>query len=209
MKYKLVIFDFDGTLADSYPFFLGVQNELAKKYNFRQLTEEELKAIDGDPLEIVKRAGMPLWKLPFTMVSARRMLSERIDQIPLFEGVLKTMEALSKKGAMLSMITSNSYANVAKKLGADTVSLFRNPQFKTSLFGKGARLKKLISKTRIDPAKVIYIGDEVRDVKSAKSQHVPFGAVSWGYTSLDTLRKYSPEEVFHSMEEIVEIVSQE
>lgn len=38
MKYKLVIFDFDGTLADSFPFFLSTVNDLANEYNFKKIS---------------------------------------------------------------------------------------------------------------------------------------------------------------------------
>jgi len=206
MKYKLAIFDFDGTLVDSYPFFLGVQNELAKKYNFKQLTMDELDASNGDPMKMMKEAGMSLWKLPLVMRGARKMMADRIDQIPLFGGVNNMLQALSKNGVALSMITSNSYANVSKKLGTDNMTLLRDPQFDTSLFGKGSRLKKLIRRTMVEPKDTIYIGDEIRDIKSARAQHIPFGAVSWGYTRIETLIEHSPTEVFKSMDEIVETI---
>ena len=204
MKYKLVIFDFDGTLVDSYPFFLEVQNELAKQYNLKQLTLDEMDASDGDPRKMMKMAGMSLWKLPLFMRSARKMMAERIDRIPLFDGVGDMLQKLSKSGVMLSMITSNSYANVSRKLGADTMSLFIEPQFDTSLFGKGKRLKKLLRKTRVESRRVIYIGDEIRDIKSSHAVQVPFGAVPWGYTRIETLKEHSPAEVFKSMDDIVE-----
>lgn len=204
MKYKLAIFDFDGTLADSYPFFLEVQNELAKQYNLKQLTMDDLDASDGDPRKMMKMAGMSLWKLPLFMSGARKMMAERIDRIPVFDGVEEMLQKLSKSGVMLSMITSNSHANVSNKLGADIMSLFIDPQFDTSLFGKGKRLKKLIQSTKVEPSRVIYIGDEVRDIKSSHAKHIPFGAVSWGYTRVETLIEHSPAEVFNSVDEIVE-----
>jgi len=204
MKYKLAIFDFDGTLVDSYPFFLEVQNELAKQYNLKQLTLDEMDASDGDPRKMMKMAGMSLWKLPLFMRGARKMMAERIDRIPLFDGVGEMLQKLSKSGVLLSMITSNSYANVSRKLGADIMTQFIEPQFDTSLFGKGKRLKKLLRKTKVEASRVIYIGDEIRDIKSSHTVHVPFGAVPWGYTRIETLKEHSPAEIFKSMDDIVE-----
>ena len=44
MKYKLAIFDFDGTLADSFPWFLGIINDVADKYRFRQIEDYEVES---------------------------------------------------------------------------------------------------------------------------------------------------------------------
>lgn len=208
MKYKLVIFDFDGTLADSFPFFLGVQNELADKYKFKKLSMEELEALNGDPRKMMRHVGMPLWKVPFVMNDARKLMAERIDQIPMFDGVEKMLQGLSKSGITLSLITSNSHNNVYKVLNPDNMALFLDPQFDTSLFGKGPRLKRLLRRTKIDPSQAIYIGDEIRDMKSASAQNIPFGAVSWGYTRIANLKEYSPAEVFNSVDEIVERIVQ-
>lgn len=151
---------------------------------------------------------MPLWKLPFTMNDARKLMAERIGKIPMFDGVEKMLQDLSKSGILLSLITSNSHNNVYKVLNPDNMALFLDPQFDTSLFGKGPRLKKLLRKTKIDPSQAIYIGDEIRDMKSASAQSIPFGAVSWGYTRIDDLKKHSPAEVFYSVEEILERIVQ-
>ncbi|MGZ5882650.1 MAG: HAD hydrolase-like protein, partial [Xanthobacteraceae bacterium] len=47
MKYKLVIFDFDGTLADSASWFLGILNDLARRHGFRSVTEAEIEMLRG------------------------------------------------------------------------------------------------------------------------------------------------------------------
>jgi len=45
MKYKLAIFDFDGTLADSFPFFLTTVNELAGIHKFKRIDSAELDTL--------------------------------------------------------------------------------------------------------------------------------------------------------------------
>lgn len=47
MKYKLVIFDFDGTLADSLAFFMETINLLADRYKFKKITSSEADALRG------------------------------------------------------------------------------------------------------------------------------------------------------------------
>ena len=46
-KYRLVVFDFDGTLADSYPWFIGVLNDVAAKFDFNKVDAAEHKTLRG------------------------------------------------------------------------------------------------------------------------------------------------------------------
>ena len=45
MKYRLAIFDFDGTLADSFPFFIRVFDQLADRHGFRRIAPDEVPAL--------------------------------------------------------------------------------------------------------------------------------------------------------------------
>ena len=47
MRWDLAIFDIDGTLADSFPFFIGIQNRLAAMHGFRRIEAEEVEALRG------------------------------------------------------------------------------------------------------------------------------------------------------------------
>ena len=53
MKYKLVIFDFDGTLADSFEWFLGVVGELAARHKFKTFARSELDELRGSSARTV------------------------------------------------------------------------------------------------------------------------------------------------------------
>ncbi len=60
VMYKLVIFDFDGTLADSFPWFLQVSNTLADRYRFRRMTEQEGTALRGmSARQMIQHFGVP------------------------------------------------------------------------------------------------------------------------------------------------------
>ena len=45
MKYRLVIFDFDGTLADSFPWFVGTLNAVADKFKFKRIEEGAIERL--------------------------------------------------------------------------------------------------------------------------------------------------------------------
>jgi NAD(P)-dependent dehydrogenase (short-subunit alcohol dehydrogenase family) len=65
MAYKMVIFDLDGTLADTFPWFLSVLNGVADRYRFRRIEKHEVERLRGfNARQMVKHLGVPAWKLP-------------------------------------------------------------------------------------------------------------------------------------------------
>ena len=74
-----------------------------------------------------------------------------------------------------------------------------------SMFGKPARIQKVLKKTGIPCHEVISIGDQVADLEAARKEQVAFGAVSWGYGAIESLRAHSPEEEFDCVSAIKRI----
>ena len=62
---KHIIFDFDGTIADSSDVALQIVNELSEKYNYKKMTREELVTLNTQPLkDRFKSVGVSFFKLP-------------------------------------------------------------------------------------------------------------------------------------------------
>jgi len=58
MPYPLVIFDLDGTLADSLPWFLRNVNSIAERFSFRRVAEEDVEVLRGLGSRVLKsRSG--------------------------------------------------------------------------------------------------------------------------------------------------------
>lgn len=208
MKYKLAIFDFDGTLADSFPFFLSTVNELADKHKFKRLNDADLEIFRrSSARKMMDQVGMPLWKLAIVGRSFKAIMAKNSDQIPLFAGVENMLHTLSRQGVVLSLVTSNSYENVRRILQPNNLDLMVHHQCGASLFGKATRLRKVLRATGIHPNDAIYIGDEIRDIEAAQIERINSGAVAWGYTFADALMEYSPSEMFSSMDDLIEKIA--
>ncbi|HEY4187557.1 MAG TPA: HAD hydrolase-like protein [Polyangia bacterium] len=206
MKYKLAIFDFDGTLADSFPFFAGTINTLAQQYDFKTVGDEEEQALRRlNAREIIKHVGLPRWKLPLVAASFIARMGERAADIPLFPEVEETLTHLGHAGVVVSIVSSNSRDNVTKILGPRVLSVVSHVDCGMSMFGKSSRINKLLKKTKVPPASAIYIGDQLTDLEAAHRSGVAFGAVSWGFSAVEALRARAPEEEFGSVSEIKRI----
>jgi phosphoglycolate phosphatase len=204
-SFKLVIFDFDGTLADSLPWLLDAFDQVADRYRFKRLERGEIDELRHfGARHLLAHHRVPTWKLPLIMRHLRSLMRRDIATIRPIPGVEEALRALAAKGIELGLLTSNSRENVTRVLGPETSALFRYWECGSSLFGKTARLRKLLRVTRYARDEVIFLGDEIRDAEAARGALIPFGAVAWGFTHLSSLATYDVAETFVDAKELVE-----
>jgi phosphoglycolate phosphatase len=197
----MVIFDFDGTLADSFGWFLAVLDDVAKRYGFRRVGEDEVADFRRlDARQILDRLALPRWKLPL-VAAHMRSLQAKADIRP-FPGIPALLDDLSRSGLRLALVSSNAAANVRRVLGPDTITRFDHLDCGAGLFGKAGRLKTVLRRAAIPAAQVIAIGDEIRDIEAARACGIATGAVSWGYTDGDALAAHSPDFLVHNLDEL-------
>lgn len=208
MPYKLAIFDFDGTLADSFPWFLATLDDAADRYRFRRLAPAEAEALRGlDARDVIRRVGLPAWKVPLVARFMRERMARDIEGISLFPGVEAALERLAAGGVALAVVSSNSEANVRRVLGARHAALVGHFGCGASLFGKRAKLRGALRAAGVRPGEALSIGDEIRDHRASAAEGIPFGAVAWGYTRPEALAALAPREVFARVDEIAERVA--
>lgn len=195
MNYKLIIFDFDGTLADTFSLFLNAINEAADRYRFKRIDWDLDILRRLDVKQILSCHEIPFWKLPFVVRHMQSLMKRNIADITLFPGIDQALHALSENGATLAIVTSNSRENVLKVLGAQNAERFSYIEC-ASVFGKKNKLRKILANSQIAPEDAILIGDEIRDAQAAKEAGIPFGAVSWGYNHIDALRLHGAQKIF-------------
>jgi phosphoglycolate phosphatase len=205
MKYKLAIFDFDGTLADSFPWFLSVFDRIADRYRFRRIERPEIEAVRGySARQLVRHLGVPAWKLPLIARHMRRLMAADIAQIALFPGVDRLLRGLVDRGVRLAIVSSNSTANVRRVLGPANAALIEHFGCGASMFGKRAKLRSVLRRSGVPASAAISIGDELRDLQASRAAGITFGAVSWGYTDPRALRAHAPDEIFANFEDILD-----
>ncbi|HUB88238.1 MAG TPA: HAD hydrolase-like protein [Dyella sp.] len=206
MTIKLAIFDFDGTLADSYAVFAEAVNVLAQRHGFRQVQLHEQQVLRGmSARDLLRELHLPPWKVPAVMTDFRTILQQRIHDVHPFPGVVEALHALLDKRMPLALATSNTLQNVTTVLGDTLISRFATVECGTSLFGKSHRLRRILKHTRMISAEAIYVGDEIRDAEAANDAGIMFGAVAWGYTTPEALLRTRPERLFRMPADMLEL----
>jgi phosphoglycolate phosphatase len=203
MSYRLVIFDFDGTLADTFPWFSRVLNGVADRFGFKRIEDGEGETLRGlSAQEIIAHLGVPRWKLPLIARHMRKLAAEHRDEIRLFAGVDRMLQGLAERGIWLAVVSSNSEANVRRTLGPENEVLINDYACGASLFGKAAKFRRVLKRSRVLPFEAICIGDEIRDAEAARTVGIAFGAVAWGFTELQALRAHRPDMIFASLGDV-------
>jgi phosphoglycolate phosphatase len=208
VRYRLALFDFDGTLADSFPWFLQRFNHLADRHRFGRIEEHEVDALRGySARQMMTHLRMPAWRLPFVVRDMRRLMAQDIHTVRPFAGVPEMLRELADAGVVLALVTSNSSDNVRLVLGAEVATLFAHVECGASMFGKRARFRRVLRRSGIPAARAIAIGDEIRDAEASRKAGIDFGAVGWGYTTPAGLSAQSPAAFFETVDDIVRVVA--
>jgi phosphoglycolate phosphatase len=203
MGYTLVIFDLDGTLADTFPWFLRHVNDIADRFGFRRIAPEDVEGLRrAGSREIVKRLEVPFWKLPLIAQHMRQLKASHAHEIALFPGTGDMLRSLWEAGVRLAIVSSDSEANVRRQLGEANAALISDFDCGASLFGKAAKFRRVVKRAGVAPSEAIAIGDEVRDLEAARGAGIAFGAVTWGYAAEEALRAREPDVVFEKVGDV-------
>jgi phosphoglycolate phosphatase len=156
--------------------------------------------------EIIRRVGVPLWKIPLIAAHMKRLMAEDIDGIALFDGAAEMLLDLKSSGMRLAVVSSNSEKNIRRVLGHKNAALIDHYGCGASIFGKPPKFRQVLRRSGVRAHEAICIGDEVRDAEAARSLGIPFAAVSWGYATPELLASQEPDQMFVSVGDITRAI---
>lgn len=202
--YKHIIFDFDGTIANSVPIFLKIYNELATEKNFKLISAETIPQIRH--LSYLKRAeylGIPLYQIPFIIPVLYKKYKQNIQSLQAYDGIFDFLTALHQQGFTLDIVSSNSKENILQFLDNQNFTHFRNIYCSENFMGKDKVLKKLLKATEYPLRECLYIGDENRDIEACMKINMDCAWVNWGYEDeLQPQLQYYPKGHFKTHKEL-------
>lgn len=192
---KVILFDFDGTLADSFGMAMSIFHELTGGKH--ALDAEALEALRGLPAgKVMKELGVAIWRAPFMLSKGRSMMGLRLEELMLFPDVTNVIKELHKRGYRMFILSSNSAENIMQFTEHQEISsYFEGIYGGIGLFSKARVMRKVMRANHISKDESMYIGDESRDVHAAQRVGIPCIAVSWGYNSLPALEATHPTHI--------------
>lgn len=204
---KVLLFDFDGTMADSFGTAMSIFHELTGGKH--QLSPTELETLRGLPAgKIMKELGIAIWRAPFMLNRGRKLMSERLDELSLFPDLNNIFKRLHDQGYRMFILSSNSAENIMHFTEAQGIAAyFEGIYGGVGLFSKARSMRKVLRANHITAADCIYVGDEVRDINAAQRVGVDCIAVSWGYNTAEALEAARPTYLAARPKDLLRILS--
>lgn len=201
---KTLIFDFDGTIANSFETLLTIFEDITKRPE--KLTVKEINTLRGQPLkQIIKQLKIKRWQIPRLVIKAKRSLALKMISISPFPDIPEALKQLHGNGSQMFILSTNSTQSISgflKKNGLD--GYFTRIYGDIGLRSKSSALKKLMKKESLDPKKCIYVGDEVRDIEAAKKAGIGSVGVTWGFNDKKAIVNAQPDFVADSPKNLAE-----
>lgn len=188
-----LIFDFDGTIADSFRLNVDIFCKITgRPATHTQRDIDRLRQMQTR--EVLRELDISLWQIPFLLSKWRKVMTKRMNEIKPFPAIVPVLQKLQQQGHTLSIVSTNSSQNIELFLAnCNLRQFFTDIYGNIGFFGKRRILKRILRDKQLTPTDCFYIGDETRDINAGNKVGMRTIAVTWGYTgdkALQTSRPY-------------------
>ena len=206
-KYKILLFDLDGTVADTDQMIVETMNILYDLYRGGKRTPvEEIYYFSGPPIYDTLNKEFPGCDMEFMHSEFRRVSVELYPKtVKPYPHCKETLLSLKEKGYKLGIVTNKIHSSTTlclNLIGLDGIfdSLVCYDDVKNPKPDKESILKSMDILGAADLSEVLYIGDNKLDLLTARNASVDCALVNWGPRVLD--KSLKPEMIISSYEDL-------
>ncbi|MFZ2663948.1 MAG: HAD-IA family hydrolase [Patescibacteria group bacterium] len=204
---KTLIFDFDGTLADTLSYSVNYAYEFNRKRKLLSRERINLEEFRKMGLyDFIKTLGVRKRDLFWFLFQIQRKMHKEIKNISTFNGLPEVLKELKSRNVKIGIVTSNSKRNAVKFIKNNNLNDFDFIYSTFSYLGKGRLIRKAIKKYKLNKNDVIYIGDEMRDIDAARSSGVKSASVTWGYNLESVLSSNNPDFMIYQPKDLFKLL---
>lgn len=198
--YKLLIFDWDGTLVDSIGRIVDSMRVASDACGLPQRDDARIKGIIGLGLPEAVASLYPELDDAYCIEMFRHHYSQHyfsLEHQPsaLFAGVGEALQAFREAGYLLAVATGKSRMGLDRVLhGRGWESFFDVTRCadETASKPEPLMLEQIMAHCAVEPAQALMVGDSIFDLQMARNAGVDSVAVGYGAQSLDELDRYGP-----------------
>jgi phosphoglycolate phosphatase len=197
VKYRLLVFDWDGTIIDSAATIAECMREASRELGLEVPERSRARHVIGLGLHDAMRIAvpdLPAQRYPEFVACYRRHFLAREDSMQLFDGMRELLEDLSKKH-LLAIATGKGRRGLDRALGAAKLK----PYFAASRCADEtnpkphpAMLLEIMEELQTDSQSVLMVGDTSHDLKMARAAGVDALAVTYGAHPEEGLQTCGP-----------------
>lgn len=207
-RFKLVVFDWDGTLSDSTAIIAGAIQAACRDLGEPVPDDRAARYVIGLGLADAMRVVAPALSVHRHAELAARYRDHylgREDDIPLFEGARELLDDLAASSHLLAVATGKTRAGLGRVLDKTGIA----HRFHATRCADEGRPKPhpdmllyLMDRLCVAPAETLMVGDTTHDLELARNAGVASVAVSYGAHPAEGLVRVDPLATVHSMSEL-------
>lgn len=217
MKYKLIIFDLDGTLANTAPDLLGTLARITKPYDLPPLGMDQFGQIIGHGAKAMITRAFEINDKKLDNETLELLFKHFLqdysvniaNETTLFDGVIEAMNTLEENGYSFALCT-NKTESMARLLLEE---LGVTKRFKSITGGDTFEFRKPDARHLEETAKLagfaisdaIMIGDSATDINAALNSNIPSVVVTFGYSDLP-IKDLGATEIINSFSELTKAI---
>jgi HAD superfamily hydrolase (TIGR01509 family) len=209
---KVIIFDFDGTLLDSYNAHIAAYKEVFTSIGL-ELKEEELTKRFGKSTKSILSGILPTQFLPEVERLAKKkheLFSKRLHEVKLYPGVKETLKALKKRSISIALASSMNRASLRKILDRFGIKQY----FDTVISAKDVKRGKPYPDILLEAAKrlgkktgeCLVIGDSIYDILAARNAGVKVTIVGNNPYQIEEIKKQNVP-IVRSIKDILSLLT--
>lgn len=214
MKYKLVIFDLDGTILDTLEDLKISVNFALKNNALPERTQEEVRRFVGNGIRLLIERAVPENTDPAVTDKVFSDFKEHyavhsMDNTKPYDGINSLLESIRKENVKTAVVSNKADFAVQK-----LIKLLFDGYFDFVL-GERADINKkpapdmvneAIKHCGVLPEESVYVGDSEVDIETAKNSGLDCIIVDWGYRDKDFLRESGAEKIVSSVDELFSVL---
>ncbi len=203
-----LIFDFDGTIADTFTPTMEILSQDFKKWGDRFNKKETIKDLRQMSItEIVQIVPGGWWKFAYLLYKAKLYLRRNFNHLEAYPGIVYVLQSLAQNNYPLYIVTSNNKKFVQKFLDHYGLGhIFTQIIPTKGLFNKAKTLTKVIDKYQLSPRHTYYIGDEIRDVQACHKANLKIISVGYGFNSLEGINRFRPDYTVKKPMQLLDLI---
>lgn len=210
---KAILFDFDGTLANTVQGILITMRETFREMNVAIPTDHEMAQTIGLPLRDALQLLGHLDEAradEATAIYRRLFPIYEVDNVTIFPRVIDTLQQLQQRGIRMAIVTSRDLPSL--NLIMEPRGLM--PYFEERLTGSDHITPKpapdmvltLLDRMHLSPDETLVIGDTIYDIEMGNRAHCPTVAVTYGNHTREKLQESHPTHTIDSIEQLLNLV---
>ncbi len=210
MKYKTVLFDFDGTLADTSPGIFYCVKKTFERLGKEQPTQEQLIRFLGPPLQLSFRNvfdATPEQALAWSTIYREIYAAEGIHMTTLFPGMMELVQTLKEAGIQCGVASAKKELTLGHQLSTYGLAPYFDfvcGAWDTAITDKTAIIEKAVDCANMPKEQCVLVGDSPFDAIGAAEAGIDFCATTWGgvFAGVEDPNTYACVHIAHTAADV-------